>query len=1243
MRKKWLSMVLAVVMTTGSISPVLAESFDVSSEAAFLEDSLNSGTVVSASDGIDVGDNYSSSFDDSGSADESNDSIDTGELPSEEIPSEEIPSEDTSTEPEKKTYRVSIDSKDADIIFKEDLEELKNKKDEEIIDTENHEVTDDSAFTDASASEGDTSVNTEVNLSENNGYANVSSCLPSEYLSYITEDSYKDLVSKGKDFEENSNCDFYVIPYDMSKELSVSYQDISGSTVDLSAVKDYLYSFVVNFDSSLSIKYKEVEESEITVEDTNDLDSSNAEEQLNDGSEEASEVECTCGSDSDNAYLHDWDCPVFLEKLSEDCTCDSFSLDENKLENHSFTCQGVLNAFNAICTCEVHDIAAMHDDCEVIRKLHSYLCDCGEDYCSIDDIIESHDENSSIIEYLKKWSSEVNQPSLVYTNNDKDVAKGHSPEVRLVNTNDSDNKDYAFVIRYRGAPTITTSKSLSTWKNNASEVLWHASNFTAKNDVWAMATYPNVGVYNGTALDLKIKLYHKRSVFNNYTGSNDYKPSVGFFKNRIGVVQYLVHGITCEMTFVQAGTSNPVRIKGHITIKDIDGNDHTYGCGVRVYASSNISYINKLNDSTNHLLVKYKKSSSNNYYTLIKGRHYANPNDSNLSESDKRGWLTFYFDSSSINFVTELGDDMDATSGSGNRHAGVLFDATVIPTYNPMDPPAKRSSPSNITNYDNMEWHNTTDGSKPEWQRPLDTVPGGTYSYGVAHTYYPQVYSKYVMSDTLDSCLTYVANSANVIVSSTKSNINRYFDISYDSKSHRLTFTANEGGRTFLQNTYDTLYFTFKVTVADKQTIIWHGHHGSANSFTTYYYLKNVASVTVNNDTKNTGETFFRGRVSGTYYVEKVDENDTSKHLEGAVFGLYERQSNGTYSYVKNLDYNKSTKRYSTGTLYWTGDNQGMFQIRETKAPDGYDCNYSTTINVGTTSYPDGKVFTATNHKIIRNFGTISIVKKDSVTGKIITDYTNAEFTIYEWNKDKGIYEDTCEATAKSFDSSESGNNKVTYMGFEKIYKSGNIYISDKNAGRFKVVETKNPTGYEGTWSSEFTLKKTEQDTDMDSKSFEVFNTPTIPPMGEIVVNKVIKESNILLAHGNPTFRFTVSGTDSTWNEKHTWSEYAEFRPGTYKTDSNGNAIISVVFKNIPIGTYDITEGATTGYNFQSCNKVTSNVSENGNYLTATLTWNKDKNTVDTAEGTFVNLHNMYDNYRHSDVVKNTNTVTFSK
>lgn len=82
----------------------------------------------------------------------------------------------------------------------------------------------------------------------------------------------------------------------------------------------------------------------------------------------------------------------------------------------------------------------------------------------------------------------------------------------------------------------------------------------------------------------------------------------------------------------------------------------------------------------------------------------------------------------------------------------------------------------------------------------------------------------------------------------------------------------------------------------------------------------------------------------------------------------------------------------------------------------------------------------------------LAIKKADETTGEALK---GAEFTVYKMQ----------------------GGQWVTYTKAEwkdeyKAYLALNLHAEDSEGGKFKVVETKNPTGYTGTWEHEFTAEK---------------------------------------------------------------------------------------------------------------------------------------------------------------------------
>lgn len=49
---------------------------------------------------------------------------------------------------------------------------------------------------------------------------------------------------------------------------------------------------------------------------------------------------------------------------------------------------------------------------------------------------------------------------------------------------------------------------------------------------------------------------------------------------------------------------------------------------------------------------------------------------------------------------------------------------------------------------------------------------------------------------------------------------------------------------------------------------------------------------------------------------------------------------------------------------------------------------------------------------------------------------------------------------------------KAVWDDSRDLYKALNLKETDSEGGKFKVVETKNPAGYTGTWEHEFTAEK---------------------------------------------------------------------------------------------------------------------------------------------------------------------------
>ncbi|MDO4648676.1 MAG: isopeptide-forming domain-containing fimbrial protein [Eubacteriales bacterium] len=141
---------------------------------------------------------------------------------------------------------------------------------------------------------------------------------------------------------------------------------------------------------------------------------------------------------------------------------------------------------------------------------------------------------------------------------------------------------------------------------------------------------------------------------------------------------------------------------------------------------------------------------------------------------------------------------------------------------------------------------------------------------------------------------------------------------------------------------------------------------------------------------------------------------------------------------------------------------------------------------------------------------------------------------------------------------------------------------------------------------------------------------PTPLLTGEIRIQKVIKDSDILWAHGNPTFLFDVKGTD----ERGTSHDYAAsicFRQGQYGTEGD-LAVLETVISNVPLGTYTVTEENVLDYKLKDLKALSSNVTITGNSA-ATLAGEVIlTETIPAASLQFTNEKTCWEGYHHNHI-----------
>ncbi|MDO4305695.1 MAG: SpaA isopeptide-forming pilin-related protein [Eubacteriales bacterium] len=356
----------------------------------------------------------------------------------------------------------------------------------------------------------------------------------------------------------------------------------------------------------------------------------------------------------------------------------------------------------------------------------------------------------------------------------------------------------------------------------------------------------------------------------------------------------------------------------------------------------------------------------------------------------------------------------------------------------------------------------------------------------------------------------------------------------------------------------------------------------------------------------------------------------TREILDNAEFAIFEWDNvrQAYKSIGEPLTFDPETERYYSKELEITDRNMGRYKIEETRVPEGYTGEFEREINLyaGDTELQ----FTVENIPVTLLKGRIRIKKTDSITGESLS---GAEFCIYQYNTLTDSYENTL-----------GDLSKLSYDEESQIYCSEELTIDSNNNGRFRVIETKAPTGYNGSWKKEFVL--TEENP--EPEPFEAVNDPDRPPLAEITVVKKVKENEIVWAHGNPVFSFVVEGKDSKGSSRK-YENYVSFSQDGYTVDANGYAVMQITFHNVPVGQYQVYEKPALYYYLEDSIANTANVSivkgaaPSYGQLPKAIAYGNVRLTAaeNKASITFVNKKARYDHYIHNDVVRNRIPVTF--
>lgn len=242
---------------------------------------------------------------------------------------------------------------------------------------------------------------------------------------------------------------------------------------------------------------------------------------------------------------------------------------------------------------------------------------------------------------------------------------------------------------------------------------------------------------------------------------------------------------------------------------------------------------------------------------------------------------------------------------------------------------------------------------------------------------------------------------------------------------------------------------TFKVTDVQRYKNLWSAYYLSNGSRQTGSYQKGNANIATGSETGQEIPKFYTEKVKlfnktykpGQFKIEKLDEADRTKKLQGATFSLT-NESDGHVIY-RSSD--------AEGIVDFTDIEPGTYTLEETEAPNGYT---KSTKKWRVTVYDTGNV-------LIREIGitgTGSVVEGTTIKLPVTNKPVGEKFQVYKKNGNGQALPD---AEFTIYDKGEkiviakgtSGANGIVDFTFEagKSLEEGQKYI---------LKETKAPKGY---------------------------------------------------------------------------------------------------------------------------------------------------------------------------------------
>lgn len=967
-------------------------------------------------------------------------------------------------------------------------------------------------------------------------------------------------------------------------------------------------------------------------------------------------ISCTCGSTTEDPLAHEWDCPVFWEAFMQDCNCGSSA---HKVTGHNVSCEAVWKAFDASCSgCEAKGVYALHDNCEVLSRIHRELCNCGTDYTNLDEAVETHDENSDFVVYLMALSDFLNnQISTVVSGDGNRVDSKISKTSGWTDGTGHADSDYLPMKFYSGKTTweLLGKATANQWvktKIDGYTQAWQPVAANLSDRTSHGARYNNV-IYDYTTgdwYDVEFVIYKYNSTTNN--GTTIY-PYVGFRHDTLKFDFDRSGDVVLQCNIFKAGTDTYAKLKVKLPIWDIDNGQYV---GIKQYSEGSMDHRYYYPGADAYLRAGNDISVCGSTFSYVEGIYGQQADNLNTPAACAVWEMTtarFYFalgyyNNSTVTWATRLERYNKMKSGGladGGTYAvvSIYSQDNVAPA---LQTPVKRVSSNNSTFGTSNTLSKTTANYYYRIDYPvLDTIP----SYH---------FSSMVMQDTLPKGADYVDS---LKVTSVQDGVDRtkWFTTSTTGDVIKLTATsAALASNDFYGLTYR---ITFKVKMDPTEISPAYSTDGKAT-----YTVKNTASVTVKRGNattaKNTNQVTTTASASRAAYATPSKGIDGKASLTTKKIGMsdtitfsvfqktVEADSVVAPTNIIMTDVLDNSLQYESFKVYYIKD--GAW------AAHG---NFNATTNGQTVTikHAGGSFTSATTWRF-------------DITCKIKAGYNLSS------------YIKTLSDGYKYYVIPNSAKVTLKFPGGNDIAKSTNKVTVYTSLGVGKLKVNKTISGGTATFRNSipktnktfsFTLKGTATNGQAVNKTFTVVggSSSTISniPVGKYTLTESYSSSKWTCTSTNPqsvtitangttektfdnkaffgtlTVTKKVSGVDTSkiTDEEDKTFKFVLSGKSTYGTTVNETRSLvgagSVSFKNIPIGTYKLTES------FDSSRWSSSNESQSITItkdqtktvsITNTYTFNPSRTPQPAPEKSFDGKRNI----RNKQITKRSDLVTFS-